>query len=239
MESKLNLVELLKGKEGLDLWSPLFGTAKLHKVHLNNEPLPIVVKTSNEALYSFSSKGTVNDCIDNITLFPSKHAYTTGRGWFDFSKSKKLAIINADEYIPMKHWIRGIDDIDIKRRILLRCLLGDDYVFDNSMWVYYKSPDTNQSRRTKIGSMSNGIMTEFVPVFAEVEEKPELTDKCVAWVWSNDDLAIRRLAFYDAKNKSSFSYDGKRSGYRYDNYEVCTNPELLAMMEPLRANLGD
>ena len=239
MESKLNLVELLKGKEGIELWSPSFGTAKLHKVYLDNKPRPITVLTPDNTLYLFSSKGTVDDCIDAITLFPSEYAYKTGRGWQDFNKPKRLIIANAGEYEPMRHWIKGIRGISTQQQKALRGLTGLNFKFDNNGLAYYKDPANGAKRCLEFGIMNKGIMPEFEPQFVEVEDKPELTDKCVVWCWDNEDMATRQLAFYNAKTERTFRYDGSRSGYRWDNYEACTNPEVLAMMEPLRVNLED
>ena len=43
----MNLTKFLKGKEGIELYSPIFGKCKLYKVN-NNGPYPIDVIDNNK-----------------------------------------------------------------------------------------------------------------------------------------------------------------------------------------------
>jgi len=49
-------------------------------------------------------------------------------------------------------------------------------------------------------------------------EIPTFKDKEPVWCWDNELKFSRILRFWDAKNNSTFRFDGERNGRRYDNY---------------------
>lgn len=51
------------------------------------------------------------------------------------------------------------------------------------------------------------------------DEERGLFDKQLVWCWEDDETYGRTLRFYNAKDKRSFTPDGKRSGFCFDNYE--------------------
>ena len=80
----MDLTKLLKDKEGIELYSPIFGKCKLYKVN-NNGPYPIDVIDNNKLCHQFTKEGyylyNVNlnpECL----LFPSKEK----RNWDNFDK---------------------------------------------------------------------------------------------------------------------------------------------------------
>lgn len=46
-----------------------------------------------------------------------------------------------------------------------------------------------------------------------------LFDGQLVWYWFETDTHRRFLGFYDAKNKTIFTFKGKRNGVKWDNYE--------------------
>lgn len=52
----------------------------------------------------------------------------------------------------------------------------------------------------------------------DVCEKTGFFDGQLIWCWDNDDTHIRDLKFYDAKNKCTYIFNGKKDGSDYDNY---------------------
>ena len=53
----------------------------------------------------------------------------------------------------------------------------------------------------------------------DVCEKTGFFDGQLVWCWDNDDTHYRILKFYDAKNKCTYIFNGKKDGCNYDNYE--------------------
>ena len=53
----------------------------------------------------------------------------------------------------------------------------------------------------------------------EVCEKTGSFDGQLIWCWNNHHTHFRILRFYDAKNKCTYDYLGKKGGFSYDNYE--------------------
>ena len=50
-------------------------------------------------------------------------------------------------------------------------------------------------------------------------EKTGFFDGQLVWCWGNDDTHLKCLKFYDTKNKSTYRFNGNRSGSYFDNYE--------------------
>lgn len=46
-----------------------------------------------------------------------------------------------------------------------------------------------------------------------------LEDKQLMWSWDNDQIAMRRLSFWDKQNSCVFAYDGTKNGSCYNNYK--------------------
>ena len=44
-------------------------------------------------------------------------------------------------------------------------------------------------------------------------------DGQLVWCWDDDNTHIRKLAFYDVKNKIVFTSEGKRKGFGWNNYK--------------------
>jgi hypothetical protein len=53
----------------------------------------------------------------------------------------------------------------------------------------------------------------------EVCKKTGFFDGQLVWCWDDTDSHIRFLKFYDAKNKCTYEYSGRKWGYNYKNYE--------------------
>lgn len=53
----------------------------------------------------------------------------------------------------------------------------------------------------------------------DVCEKTGFFDGQLVWCWENEFTHSKHLRFYDAKNKCSYDYAGKKGGFSYDNYE--------------------
>ena len=53
----------------------------------------------------------------------------------------------------------------------------------------------------------------------DVCEETGFFDGQLVWCWDNDDTHTRDLKFYDAKNKCTYIFNGKKNGCNYDNYE--------------------
>ena len=52
----------------------------------------------------------------------------------------------------------------------------------------------------------------------DVCEKTGFFDGQLVWCWDNDATHVRTLKFYDAKNKCTYIFNGKKDGADYDNY---------------------
>ncbi len=222
-KEELNLVELLKGKERIELWSPIAGKCTL--LEINRNPIfPIVVRSAESAELSFASDGRfTNSAKDGeCLLFPSEQAYRSGRGWQGFDKSKKLVIANAADYKPMYHWVRGIEGASDEKESLLADLIGDTFSFTTPNRVYYRSPISGSICSACYASeLKNGIMTEFIPEFVEAEEEWQPKDLELVYAWNGADKAAKILGFYDAENKCLFYFDGFKDGPVFENYAPC------------------
>ena len=67
-----------------------------------------------------------------------------------------------------------------------------------------------------------------------------IEDMQPVWVYDNDCEASMILAFYDGKNNRTFSSDGKREGYSWDNFKPLTLEEqkaLAPMIEEMKKHL--
>ena len=53
----------------------------------------------------------------------------------------------------------------------------------------------------------------------DVCEETGFFDGQLVWCWDNEFTHTRNLKFYNAKNKCTYKFDGKKDGYNYDNYE--------------------
>ena len=53
----------------------------------------------------------------------------------------------------------------------------------------------------------------------DVCKKTGFFDGQLVWCWDNEFTHTRNLKFYNAKNKCTYQFDGKKDGYNYDNYE--------------------
>ena len=53
----------------------------------------------------------------------------------------------------------------------------------------------------------------------DVCEKTGFFDGQLVWCWENEFTHSKHLRFYDAKNKCSYDYAGKKGGASYHNYE--------------------
>jgi len=58
-----------------------------------------------------------------------------------------------------------------------------------------------------------------VDEFIEFVKENTIKHKDLVWCWDNNYEYIRALKFYNAENGATFTYDGRPSGHRYDNYE--------------------
>ena len=78
----MNLTKFLKGKEGIELYFPIFGKCKLYRVD-NNSPYPIDVIDNNKLYHQFTKKGYYLYNVNlnpKCLLFPSKEQ----RDWNKF-----------------------------------------------------------------------------------------------------------------------------------------------------------
>ncbi len=95
--------------------------------------------------------------------------------------------------------------------------------------MFYCERNETQESTTKFGEyfVNTGICTIFPS--REVQNldgyQPAIPDMALVECWDEHDTHARVLLFYDAKNKRSFSYDGKRNGYEYDNYHQVPDTE--------------
>lgn len=237
-QKELNLVELLKGKERIELWSPIAGKCTL--LEINRNPIfPIVVRSAKSAELSFASDGRfTNSAKDGeCLLFPSEQAYRSGRGWQDFGKPKKLVIANAKDYEPMRHWVRGIEGISNEKRVLLADLINPLFLFCSPRFGYYQSPADGVGYSACVSNFKGGIMTEFIPEFVEVEEEWQPEDLELVYAWGNNCEVSKVLGFYDAKNKCLCYIDGRRDGFGYQNYAPCCDPSLQEWAEEVRRRI--
>lgn len=80
MEKEFNLCEILKGLEGIKLYSTTFGTVTLYRIDIK-EQYPIVVDTFC-GCENFTNNGKYHAEIGECTLFPSKDM----RDWTKFER---------------------------------------------------------------------------------------------------------------------------------------------------------
>ena len=73
----------------------------------------------------------------------------------------------------------------------------------------------------KLGEINNWTPPTDTNVWEDVtyDEERGLFDKQLVWVWDNGETHVRTLKFYNAKNRCTFSWRGKRNGIYWDNYE--------------------
>lgn len=78
------------------------------------------------------------------------------------------------------------------------------------------------SKYSKLGERNNEWRTHTdINTWQQLNvcEKTGFFDGQLVWCWDNDDTHTRDLKFYDAKNKCTYIFNGKRDGCNYDNYE--------------------
>ena len=239
MNKKLNLVELLKGKEGIELWSPIFGKCTLDSLNSTEDELyPIEVLWINNEGKTDELSFTEEGCFFEATkaycmLFPSEEAYLNNRGWEDF-KPKKLIIANAADYKPMYHWIRG--NKDANKAKLIEKLVGVDG-FDCNLhdWGWCSNPLNGNKGFFRVESLDKGIMTEFIPVFAEVEEWiPE--DLELVYVIDDKHPMLRAIGLYDAESKGVWM-GTKDIEKGFQRLMPCSDPDLQEWAEKIRTKL--
>ena len=89
---ELDLTKVLKGCEGVTLWSDAFGECKLEEICTSNR-YPIILRAPRKDNYNnqevFTKEGYFYDCFPNAKclLWPSE----TNRDWSTFTKPIKLA----------------------------------------------------------------------------------------------------------------------------------------------------
>ena len=79
-----------------------------------------------------------------------------------------------------------------------------------------------QSMLAKYGTKSLGLTSHTeTEYWQKLEVCPEtgFFDGQLVWCWDNNDTHTRDLKFYDAKNKCTYIFNGKRNGCNYVNYE--------------------
>lgn len=114
-----NLVELLEGREGMKLYSPICGECELINVN-DQSDFPIQVRNNKQILYSFTSFGHYSSVDDaECLLFPSKEERT----WENFQISR--AKIGEQYYF-----------IDTRNDFSVRFLIEDRDPLDDK---FYKS----------------------------------------------------------------------------------------------------
>lgn len=108
-----NLVKLLKGREGMKLYSPICGECELIDI-IDQSDFPIQVRNNKQILYSFTSLGQYSSVDDaECLLFPSKEERT----WEDFQvdrvkRGKYYYLIDTrNDFEIVKH-IDVRDEID-------------------------------------------------------------------------------------------------------------------------------
>lgn len=169
---KIDLTELLEGKEGIELWSPLVGKCTLRSCKRDkNDPYPINIGWFNQndtyCLRSFTHEGYYSLLKQGCCMiYPSEEAYRSGTGWDGFKRSKKLVIFNADDYKPMHHWVRS--NLNREKEALIRDLVKTTIYLSSFDGAHYQNSATGEVTYGKIKKMKNGIMTEFIPEFKEV-----------------------------------------------------------------------
>lgn len=75
---------------------------------------------------------------------------------------------------------------------------------------------------TKIGYSSQDFIPHTDSVWENVayDEKRSLFDRQPVYCWDDDSTHARDIKFYDAVNCYTFSYYGRRNGYKYNNFEA-------------------
>ena len=76
---------------------------------------------------------------------------------------------------------------------------------------YYKVGETSSEWRNHL---ETNVWQQL-----DVCEKTGFFNGQLVWCWDNDDTHSRDLKFYDAKNKCTYIFNGKKDGCVYDNYE--------------------
>lgn len=97
--NKLNLVKILKGKEGIKLYSPLCGECTFVKIEEDTSDYPIVVKyTPFDNVLRFTIFGQyLNEKNAECLLFPSKD----NRDWSTFSKKMTKRVPYGEYYFTI------------------------------------------------------------------------------------------------------------------------------------------
>lgn len=81
----IDLTEILKGCEGVKLYSPICGECKLDRIEIGNNNYPIIIShEEGSRFYTFTNEGKYTDASSDaeVLLFPSKDQ----RNWSKFKK---------------------------------------------------------------------------------------------------------------------------------------------------------
>jgi len=71
----------------------------------------------------------------------------------------------------------------------------------------------------KVGGKSDDwVCANNTDAWKEITNPNELYDKDLIECWNTSYTCTRHYKFYDANNKCTFSFEGKRYSHRYDNY---------------------
>lgn len=83
MNKNINLCEILKGCNGIELYSPLYGIVVLNQVFEDNFTVDVKLKTGNLQIRKFLSNGTISEeFYAECLIFPSKSQHD----WSKFIK---------------------------------------------------------------------------------------------------------------------------------------------------------
>lgn len=108
-----NLVKLLKGREGMKLYSPICGECELVNINSQSD-FPIQVRNSRQILYSFTSLGQYSSVDDaECLLFPSKEERT----WEDFQvgrvkKGEWYYLVDTRNNFEIVYYLDARDEMD-------------------------------------------------------------------------------------------------------------------------------
>lgn len=137
----MDLIKLLKGQEGIELYSPIFGEGILDEVN-ENLFYSIIVKDNSDEFHHFTKEGyyTKGEKVNpECLLFPSKE----NRDWNNFSKWRAK---NGGKY----YYIKFYNEADVEQTIDTRAGFDEEKYKSNN---YFKTEEKAQIIASAINNL--------------------------------------------------------------------------------------
>lgn len=171
------------------------------------------------------------DAFDDIKRFKNNPILLTVEEAYNLIKKEENMIDNRFPFVLKYEEAKKIIQIACPTwKKKLGRAWGGDLIVDGKTII---SEDSYKEMRSVCTIEQHKLFDE---IFGKDKQIP---DKTPVYCWDDDDTHERTLTFYDAVNDGTFSYNGKRNGSAWHNYEVVPENEIPMWMITAKKTLED